>query len=148
MSFREGLTEEEEEQHVKRGAWLALPLLPLLLLCVCGICAITPGGRRGLSEVMVLYARDGVPYLADYQISYTRGFTGVAKTSCDLEQQSPKPGNYQAAQQQLEQEYTTLVKYYKDYRNQLRKQGGDVEPYEPPEDIPSDLRSARFQYCR
>jgi hypothetical protein len=148
MTFRTGLTEEEEEKHVRRGAWLALPLLPFLLLFICGIFALTPGGQVALADLLVQVTFDGVPVLEDAQISYTRGFTGVAKASCALARQNPKPQNYQASQERLATEYQSLVGYYEDSWTWLKRGGGNVEPYDPPADIPSDLLGGTRTYCR
>ena len=134
------MTEEEEAQHAKVGAWVGLIIFPFILLCICGVFAATPGGRLAFYELVMQFSRDGVPYMEDAGISYTRGFTGTARASCKLNQQSPQ-------QEPLTAEYETLVSYYKDYWRNFRKGGGDIENYEMPEDVPSDLFGGRLRYC-
>ena len=135
------MTEEEEAKLAQRGAWIALLLLPLVLLCICGIFAATPGGRVALYELILQYSRDGVPYAPDLPISYARGFTGAARASCKLNQQSP-------AQEQLAQEYEAMVNLYGEYWQSFKSAGGDTSNYDPPADIPSDLFGGRLRYCR
>jgi len=133
------MTDEEEEKLARSGAWIALLLLPLVLLCICGIFFATPRGRTAFYELILQYSRDGVPYMDS--VSYVRGFTGVARASCQLNRQSPE-------QEPLAEEYDTMVTLYKDYWPQFKKAGGDTTDYPPPEEIPSDLFSGGILYCR
>ena len=142
------MTEEEEQRHARRGAWCGLFLLPFLLLCICGIFAVTPGGRTAFDELVLQFSRDGIPYAEGIQISYTRGFTGAARASCALDRQNPKPANFQAAQDQLEEEYDTLVNLYFEYWQSLKSHGGDTTQYDPPDDTPSEIFSGRLRYCQ
>ncbi len=142
------MTIEEEEKHAQIGAWVGLLLFPFLLLCICGIFAITPRGRMALDELVLLYARDGIPYVGAVEVTYFRGFPGTAKASCDLDHQNPKPSNFTSTQDQLSKEYEALVEIYKDSWRNFKKHGGDPNEYEPPSDVPSDFFGGKLRYCR
>ena len=136
---RHEMTDEEEEKLARSGAWIALLILPLLLLCICGVFAATPRGRVALYELILVYSKDGAPYMEN--VSYVRGFVGAAKASCGLSRQSPQ-------QEPLSKEYEAMVKLYTDYWSNFKKGGGDTENYPPPSEIPTDLFSGGLQYCR
>jgi len=136
---RHEMTDEEEAKLAQSGAWIALLLLPLVLLCICGVFAATPRGRVGLYELILQYSKDGAPYMEN--ISYVRGFVGAARAGCKLNRQSPQ-------QESLGKEYEAMVKLYKNYWGNFKSAGGDTENYPPPSDIPDDLFSGGLQYCR
>lgn len=136
---RHEMTDEEEEKLARSGAWIALLILPLLLLCICGIFAATPRGRVALYELVLLYSKDGAPYMEN--VPYVRGFVGTAKASCGMARQSPE-------HESLTPEYEAMVKLYKDNWGNFKSGGGDTENYPPPSEIPDDLFSGGLQYCR
>ncbi len=140
---------EEEHKHAARGAWIALPLLPLCLLCFCAVFAITPNGRIALADFIVQATFDGAPLPKDLQIMYIRGFPGAARASCALERTKPRPANYKKAQERLATEYDTLFKLYKDNWNYLKQARQKIdEAYKSPADTPSDLVGGTRTYCR
>ncbi len=144
---REEMTEEEEDKYVKQGAWVGLLLLPFVLLCFCGIFAATPGGQSALYALIIQFSRDGIPYV-ESPLAYTRGMVGVAKASCALEKQNPRPTDYQASQDTLEEEFTMYLTLYKDYWGDWKKSGADAGDYSPPNEVPGSLQRARSKYCR
>src|SRR5262245_47377855 len=93
------LTPEEETSHARRGACLAIFVVPVLLCCACWILTnFTQGGK-------VYAAYYSLPLL--YQgIQYT------ARMSCEADQQNPRPARYEETQERARRLYSNLVLGY------------------------------------
>ncbi len=148
MADEKEMTFEEEDTHIKRGAWVGLILFPFILLCICGIFAITPGGRASWYALMVPYSYSGAPGLESLQIPYSRGLTGVARAQCALDKKKPRPNNYESIKEGLVTEYKFLFDLYGDNWRKMKKAGGDMSEYEKPGEVVANLLGATRRYCR
>jgi hypothetical protein len=148
MSIRreeDTLTPEEATKHARRGGCLMLLLLPFICYCtIWPLLSWTPRGRMITAYAVLYYTYNGLPI----SFKYADGFPDIARAGCELDRQSPRPGNYQQLQASLEADYDTFFGLYRTYFSVLEKERGDTSQYEPPSDIPGNFASAKLYYCR
>ena len=139
------LTVEEETTHARRGACFAVFVVPIICLLACGpVLLYTNGGRMltGYAVLATTYPGLSVP------IPYIGGIPSVALRGCQLDQQNPRPSDYQARTDKLKAEYAKLVGWYYQFSAELEKGSWDISSFEPAKNIPTDFNLAKATYCR
>jgi hypothetical protein len=81
-------------------------------------------------------------------IPYVGGIQSVTRRGCALDQQNPRPADYQAQQDKLKAEYAKLVGWYTQSWYRVNEAGRGVSQFELPENIPTDFNLAKTIYCR
>lgn len=139
------LTPEEETSHARRGACLGIFVIPILCIALCApVLMYTEGGKALTGYVTLTTLYPGLPV----PIPYVGGIQSVARRGCAMDQQSPRPQDYQAQQDGLKAEYNQLVGWYTQSWYTVTEIGWDVTQFEPPESIPTDFNLAKAVYCR
>jgi hypothetical protein len=134
----------EDTKHARRGGCLALFIFPPIVLAICwAVFALTPGGQTVTAWATLYLTHDGLPVH-----EYVEGFPGIARYSCSLDRQNPKPQNYQETQERLEGVYISLLDAYRAAYQDLQRSNQDLSQFENPDEVPGNLSSARLYYCR
>lgn len=140
----EELTVEEEERHARRGACAALLIFPPLVCCILWvILSFTADGRVLAARGYLHLTYNGIPIS-----NLTQGFPGIARASCALDRQTPRPQSYDQLQARYQDYYSRLVTTYRDAWRTLKDSGGDMSQYEDPVRVPPDLARGKQIYCR
>jgi hypothetical protein len=135
---------KEDTSHARRGCCLGLIVIPPILLCICwAVLTFTPNGQVALAWAVLYMTHDGLPIH-----DVAQGFPGLARLSCQLDRQDPRPANYQQLQDNLDQLYSQMVQAYGDAWYELNSAEADLSEYEEPDQIPSNLAGGKITYCR
>jgi hypothetical protein len=139
------LTPEEETSHARRGACLAIIVVPIVLCCICQLfSSFTETGRAFSAHYTLYVIYEGIPV----PIPFAEGLKNTARRGCELDRQNPRPANYQEDQENLKNVYDALIIMYNTSWQQLIQNKGDASRHEDPKNIPTDFNVAKGVYCR
>ncbi|MBN1992134.1 MAG: hypothetical protein JW953_05480 [Anaerolineae bacterium] len=138
----EKLSAEEENKLARRGACLAVVVLPMICCCLFGLFTSYTTDGRILASKFFLYST----YHGNI-IGFV-GFSDIAKSSCALDRLTPKPSSYDKDQYALETRYRNNLRIYRKYWQELKKNGGDPGEYPLPTHLPQTFAQAKAKYCR
>lgn len=141
----ERMSIEEENKHARRGCIIAFFLFPVVCYCCVWspLATFTTVGQRASAHTILYTFSRGVPL----PIPYLRGMANTALASCQLDQANPQPDDYQAQQETLSTEYEVMMQFYSQQYTILQKTDGMLTLYDPPDEMPGNLASAKLIYC-
>lgn len=136
---------EEENKHARRGCVIAFFLFPLLCYCcvLSPLANFTTVGQRASAHTVLYILSRGVPL----PIPYARGLANTAIAGCQLDQANPQPADYQDQQDALSTEYEVMMHFYNQHYTILQNTDGMLTRYDPPNELPGNLSSAKLFYC-